>query len=676
MSAALERKHLAPAFPLVALIQPFSIPEQAEGHVNNASPVNHDSVRAEGRAAITATSPADPLPAHATIRTAIHANMIRSRMNVRKKATDVAELAALIRSQGLLQNLVGYMQTIGGVETGIVEIVAGGRRLQAIGMLIADGILPVDYRIPYLLVTEDEAIEISMAENRGRENMHPADVYEAMLELTDRGRSIDDIAISFNLDTLTVKRCLKLANISPRLLELYRNDEANFEHMMALAISDSHAAQEHAWDSLGKHSRYPNELRRLLTAQQVNVQSDRLARYVGIDAFEKAGGVVVRDLFSDSGAGYTSDVPLLERMAMEKLEKQRSKLAKEGFAWVDLMPRADYATLAEFGRVRTGLSALTDEQQSQLDTLNEQLEKLHEQINAAGEEGGDECEVFHAQVDELEAVRRKIRDSRVNIVNPDDKALAGAVITLDEGGNVIVKRDLIRPADKAKMTKQGSGDDQGGTVKRPKSVHSDRLTHILTSHRTVALQAELMDRPDVALIVLTHTLLSKVLKPYGNGGLIAKLTIAQPSLADETRETPAEVAFAARRQKIIDQLPGSKDGDDWLAWLYQQPQSVVLELMAFCVASSLDATQTREGASPGYTELARPLNMDMGKWWKATAVNYFNHVSRDRTLTVVTQAVSAEAAVPLEKMKKAAAADAAERALSAIPWLPEALRAD
>jgi ParB family chromosome partitioning protein len=655
MSAVFELKHLAPSFALTTLEAPSPTPSNLVLAVNAGST---DALITD----------------HATIRTALHGSMVRSKLNVRRKATDVTELAALICAQGLLQNLVGFPEVIDNVNTGIIEIVAGGRRHEAIGMLIEKGLLPQDYRIPYILVTEDEAIETSMAENRGRENMHPADVYEAMRELTARGRSIEDIAISFNLETLTVKRCLKLGNISPRLLSLYRDDEANFEQMMALAISDSHVAQELAWDSLNKHSRYAYELRRLLTAQQINVQSDRLARYVGVEAFEKAGGVVVRDLFSDSGAGYISDAALLERLALAKLEKHRSKLTKEGFTWVEVIPRADFAMLSEFGRVRTSLSILTDEQQAQVAALDEQLEKLQEQIEASGDDGGDECKSLCAQVDKLEDERKTISESRISVVNPDDKALAGAVVTLDDSGNVVVKRDLIRPADKAKMVKQGDEATVGVGGRRVRPVHSDRLTHVLTSHRTVALQAELMDRPDIALVVLTHTLISRLLKPYGNHGLVAKLTTTQPSLAEETKETAADVAFTARRQKIIERLPSDEEDGDWLAWLHLQPQSVVLELMAFCVACSLDTTQTREGNCAGFTQLAQSLNLDMGKWWKASAADYFNHVSKERAMAVVAQGVSAEAAVPLEKMKKAAAAEAAERALSSSSWLPEALR--
>src|SRR5213075_1710404 len=113
----------------------------------------------------------------------------------------------------------------------------------------------------------------------------------------------------------------------------------NFEHMMAFALVDDHVEQESAWDSLSKYNRSAYDLRRLLTAQKINTQSDRVARYVGVDSFEKAGGVVERDLFSDSSTGYIKDAGLLEKLAMDKLEKHAKKLQKEGAAWIEIMPR-------------------------------------------------------------------------------------------------------------------------------------------------------------------------------------------------------------------------------------------------------------------------------------------------------------------------------------------------
>lgn len=624
----------------------------------------------------TITSAIVELTQNATIRSARFRDMVRSKLNVRKKGTDVSELKALILAQGLLHNLVGFMQILDGGETGVVEIVAGGRRYQALGELIAEGLLPDDFAIPYLLVTEEEAVEISLAENSGREDMHPADVYDAMMELSRRGRSVEDIAMLFKLDVMVVKKRLKLANIFPPLLDLYRNDEANFEQMIALAITDDHDAQKQAWDSLGPRNRYPHDIRRLLTAQQVNIRTDRLAKYVGIEAFEKAGGVVVRDLFSKVDDGYLSDVGLLERIALEKLEQERAKLLEEGCGWVDVMPRADYSTLSAFANVRSSISALTAEEAARLAGLDEQIIQLDDTIEELDEGEDDErFDELSAELADLERERDAIQKNRPRIENAADTALAGAVVTLDDCGNVVIKRNLIRPADKAKMVKLTGEAEPGAAPRRSKSVHSDRLTHELTSQRTAALQAEMMDQSDIALIYLTYTLMRKVFQAHA-GGTLAKITISKPTLAEAAMNSPAAAAFRQRGEQLLERLPDDAVGGGWLQWLTLQSTPTVMEVLAFCVASTLDATQHREGAAPQFVTLAQGLKLDMSKWWRASAADYFNHVSKDRMTAVLTEALCVDAAVPLGKMKKGAAAEAAERALKDLKWLPDALRTD
>lgn len=626
------------------------------------------------------------LTAHATITTATYTQLVRSRYNVRTKQTEVKELAALIRNHGLLQNLVGYRQLVDGLATGIIEIVAGGRRLAAIGQLIESGDLPHDFSIPLLIVTEDEAIELSLAENLGRADMHPADLYVAMQAMIDHGRAIEDVALRFELEVATVKRYLKLANVAPRLIDLYRDGVLNFEHMMALALVDDHAAQEQAWDSLPAHSRQPYDLRRLLTAQKINAQTDRVARFVGVRSFEAAGGVVERDLFSRDNTGYISDAALLDKLALDKLAKQAKQLRKDGVAWVEILPRADHADLSAFGRVRRTTGELNDADRQADADLQTQIAALDERIDDACDADNEAlAETLDAERDALCAQRDAVLARRMSVPHADDAALAGAVLYLDHDGKPVVLRDMIRPADVASRASASKGViDAPAVSKRAKRDHSDRLTLELTSQRTLALQAEMMDQPDMALVYLTYTLMRSVLLPHHGYGTVSlsKISLSFATLADNSTASAAGVAFTQRREQLLARLPdlslNRQDGlhgqDGWLAWLQAQPQPVVLELLAFCVAASLDATLEREQDSPDFVVLGKALKLDMSKWWRATAPAYFDHVARDTMVKVVTEALSATAAVPLEKLPKKAAAETAERALADAKWLPALLR--
>jgi ParB family chromosome partitioning protein len=113
-----------------------------------------------------------------------------------------------------------------------------------------------------------------------------------------------------------VQRRLKLANVSPRLLADYRAD-AVADQLMALAITDDHAAQEAA-STMRQWQRQPSALRDRLTEREIDAY--RHPRFVGLDTYEAAGGGIRRDLFAEGDAGvYLTDAALLERLAQDKL---------------------------------------------------------------------------------------------------------------------------------------------------------------------------------------------------------------------------------------------------------------------------------------------------------------------------------------------------------------------
>jgi len=136
----------------------------------------------------------------------------------------------------------------------------------------------------------------------------------------------------------TVRQRLKLAHVAPRLFELYRTDEITLDQLMALAITDDHAAQEQVWDSAQEWQRQPQALRRALTETKVDASSDRRALLVGVDAYTQAGGQIERDLFQPQHEGYLTDTALLERLVAEKLEALANEVRGEGWKWVEINP--------------------------------------------------------------------------------------------------------------------------------------------------------------------------------------------------------------------------------------------------------------------------------------------------------------------------------------------------
>ncbi|WP_181309409.1 ParB/RepB/Spo0J family partition protein [Paraburkholderia sp. BL18I3N2] len=261
--------------------------------------------------------------------------LCRSPSNVRRKApAGIEELAITIEARGLLQNLVVHAIKGSRAKKPEPGVCAGQRRLAALDLLFAQGKIAPDHPVPVKVVSEAEAVAASLLENQ-HETMHPADQCEAFRMLAGEGRSVETVAL-FRSSQLMVCRRLKLANVSPKLLDLFRNDKMNIEQVTALALADDHDLQERVWlEASEAWQREPRELRAAITGTGIDASRSHLARFVGLDAYAAAGGYIRRDLFSDAeNAGYIADPDLLHRLAAERLVAASQEIAAEGWGWL------------------------------------------------------------------------------------------------------------------------------------------------------------------------------------------------------------------------------------------------------------------------------------------------------------------------------------------------------
>src|SRR5690554_2916454 len=442
--------------------------------------------------------------------------------NVRKTPRmSIPELAASIQRVGLLQNLI-VTATADGEH---YEVVAGGRRLAALKLLAKKHRISKEWEVPCLLVADGTARTASLTENVQREAMHPADQFEAFAALVAEGRPVEDIAADFGVTPLVVQRRLKLANVSPRLLADYRADGVSLEQLMALAITDDHAAQDAAFYDAPEWQRQPHALRDRLIEREIDA-GHALVRFVGLDAYEAAGGGIRRDLFAQDDSGvYVTDVALLETLVREKLDSHAAKVKAEGWAWVDATPAATYADLQAFQRAPRERRTPTKRESDRMEKLETKMQAIGEALDAALEDGDEEkADALQAEGDrvgeQLQALEERLLD-----YSPNVKAAAGAIVTLDRQGQIVVHRGLMREAEaKALRTlermRQGFGDvggdagnDDEGDDEQPKTVAmTDRLAQRLSAHRTAALQIELARHPQAALAAVVHGMAQAVLQ--------------------------------------------------------------------------------------------------------------------------------------------------------------------
>ena len=360
-----------------------------------------------------------------------------------------AELKASIATHGILENLV-----VRPAAAGRFIVIAGGRRLAQARALAEDGVLDADHPVPCRIQPDaEDAHELSLAENVVRAAMHPADQVTAFRALADAGATATAIAARFGVSERTVAQRLRLGNAAPELLDAYRADEMDLTTLTAFALTTDHARQRAVWEETKAQGYAPSawQVKRRLTEGRVPAGA-AIARFVGVDAYEAAGGAVTRDLFADDDeTGVWLDEPERVRaLAMERLEAVAEEL-RTRWAWAEVHLDPDWSTTARYWRVHPEPCAPSDAERAELERLDERLEALAEL---------DDDEWTEVLADEAEATQERVRAietaaERRAVFRREDRAIAGCIVTIDDDGTLAVEQGLVRPEDRP--TEAGSG---------------------------------------------------------------------------------------------------------------------------------------------------------------------------------------------------------------------------
>ncbi|CAK7260924.1 MULTISPECIES: ParB/RepB/Spo0J family partition protein [unclassified Shinella] len=633
--------------------------------------------------------------------------LILSQQNVRKTKAGVSieELADDIARRGLLTSInVRPELDAEGRETGIYRIPAGGRRYRALKLLVDRKQLAKTTGVP-CIVSEGETLEAedSLAENVKRADLHPLDEFRAMMVLREQGLDEEEIAARFHISVATVKQRLRLASVSPRLLELYGDDQMKLGQVMAFSITKDHARQEQVWETISRtQSTDPYYIRRLLTETAIRA-SDRRAVYVGIEAYEAAGGIVMRDLFEQDNGGWLQDPALLEQLVLEKLTADAEALkTDEGWKWVDSAIDFHFGHASGLRRFYGKQAELTEEELALHDALTAEFDKLNAEYEAAD----DYSEETEADLDDLDAQLTALNE-RPFVLDPEDVARGGAFISLAGNGELRIERGFVRPEDEPVAgAEDGDGVEQNGNdgddataaeggggvpingkpvgVEEPDEDDgkirplAERLIEDLTAARTLALRNALANEPTVAFIAVLHLLVLKTFYHYGTSSCL-EITVQHtvstktPGLADTVWAKEIE----QRQENWGHDLPGEADAV-W-AYLIALDHDSQMALFAHCASMSLNATiqqwnrRTRENQHA--VQLAQTIGFGMvGAGWTPTVDNYLGRVTKAHILQAVREAKGNQSAQLIDHLKKQDMAREAARLLDGSGWLPEVLR--
>ena len=634
--------------------------------------------------------------------------LLLSQSNVRhvKSGVSIEELAEDIARRGLLQGLsVRAIANGEGVDTGMYEIPAGGRRFRALQLLVKQKRLAKTAPVPCVVREDGLAEEDSLAENVQRAPLHPLDQFRAFLALREKGQSEEEIAAAFFVPAGVVKQRLRLASVSPKLLDVYAEDGMTLDQLIAFTVSGDHQRQEQVFERLTtSYDKQPYTIRRMLTEGTVRA-SDKRVQFIGLAAYEEAGGVVLKDLFQGDDGGWLQDAGLVEMLVADKLREQAAAIGAEGWRWIEVAADFPYGHTFGLRQLRGDAVPMTTEEEATLAALQTEVDEI-EAACAEAEELSDEQD---RRMGEIEAAMEAIQDRPITF-DPTDVAIAGAFISISRDGGLLVERGFVRSEDEPKVEEEpvgktsaslSSGSDGSpdsyvaadhdptvaGTtaeVCEPDEEDgikplSDRLTAELTAFRTVALRQALGERPDVAFLAALHALALQTFYPYA---LDSCLDLSVKSVgfgvqAPGLKDSAAAVALDQRHRDWANALP-KQPGELWDALTGFDTDSRQA-LFAHCIAqgvnAALDRYTRRPRALAHADQLAETLDLDVATaGWTATADSYFGQVTKARILAAVREARGERAAERIAALKKGDMAKAAEGLLAGMDWLPELLR--
>ena len=603
-----------------------------------------------------------------------------------------------------------------GNETGDFETPAGGRRFRAIARLVEAGRFPADGLVPCLVKKADaktSAVDDSLAENMLRLGLHPLDQFRAFKRMFDDGMAKEEIADAWRTTPRYITQRMRLASVSPALLEVYARNGMTLAMLEAFTVNPDHVRQEQVWEAVQKsYNVQPWQVRQLLTETTVPTD-DKRVRFVGVDAYEQAGGAMLRDLFSESDGGWLEDVALLDRLVTEKLKAVADDVAAEGWKWIAVDTSHPYGYDNGLREITGSFPELSDEERAGRDALRNEYDDLESEYS----EHDELPEEIDRRLGEIEAALDAF-EKRPVIYDPAEIARAGVFISIDRDGEPIIERGYVRPEDEPVVDAEDGESETAvavaatgadGEVQRavitiggqPSDVEEDeddggikplpeRLVIELTAHRTVALQEALANNPHVAMTALLHRM---VMERYHYSAPTGCLEVSVrhrylSSQGSDLADSLSAKAIGERFDGWKADLPSDEAALwDWIAALDEASR---IALLAHCVSYGVNALYERpnihsaSGISQhgldrrlaGADRIARATGFDMvvDAGWRPTVENYLGRVTKTQILAAVREGAGERAAQLIDHLKKGDMAKEAERLLADTGWLPEPLR--
>lgn len=623
------------------------------------------------------------------------ANCTKSPSNVRKSSDPEADaqLAANIAANGVIQNLVALPVAR---NKGHYRIFAGGRRLDGVHANMAAGVFPDDYEIPVKVLKDArDAIEISLSENFFNLEMNPADACRAFQDIIEiENKTPADIARRFGLTERFVRGRLRLANLAEPVFEALREGTITLDVAIAYASTSDSARQASVFAQLADnyYRNNVNEIRRMLAIGAYR-GGDPKALLVGREDYEAAGGRIDGDLFSDSATEIWTDGDIVDRLVEEKLAAAAAALReREGFAEVRTVPslQVPYSETYQLARLEGEPVPLDDEAAARKIAIESELAAIEE----AAEEAEDYTEEQSARIEQLEEELEALVDTG-EIISDEQRAAAIAYVVIGTDGQPRIHEQLYvepaapEPEEDADLTDAEGDDGEPDEAEDSSPIkYSVRLSDELAMMKTELLAVHVASDPHFALDLGTFIMVDNAIRLSSYYGMPSELRANAPSPRVHGFESGSAAAEAWARldeglnrswvthKEVEDRYDAFCGLDDaeraaWLGW---------------AVARTLHAVPDGMTGSSFLNHLGRKLGIDVAAWWRPTARNFFDRITKPAILKLFEAIGGAELKSRYAASRKFDLAASAEKLFAgqvivesdikerALAWLPAVMR--
>lgn len=630
---------------------------------------------------------------------ALAVNCSVSPLNVRKSsnADADAELAANVGETGIvLQNLIGVAVKR---KKDHYSIIGGGRRLRAVLDQIETGKLPRDFQVPVMVMANtDDAIEMSLSENYYNLAMNPADACEAFRNMIEKeGKTVEQVAKRLGLAKRFVEGRLRLANLAEPIFEALRAEEITLDIAMAYGSTSDTARQAAVFAQMANnyYGNNVNEIRRMLAAGSYK-GSDPKVIFVGREAYEAAGGRVDGDLFSNAETESWIDADIVDRLAEEKLVAAALALRdREGFAEVRAIPalKVPYMETCELDRLDGEPVPLTPEADARRIEIETELAAIDDEAEEAGDYSEEQSERVEALQDELE----ELTDTGT-VLNDEQRASAIAYVVIGADGQPHLHEQFyVEPAAEPESDDEDGEAGMSADDREPESEEDEqeqaikyslRLSDELAMMKTELLAVHVASDPHFALDLGTFIMVDNAMRTMSYHGMPSELRANAPSprVGGFESGTPAAEAWAKLDAELDRSWVNHKEMEARYDAFCALDDVARAAWLGWAIARTLHAVPEGASGSSFLNHLGAKLKIDVAAWWRPTARNFFDRITKPGILKLFAAIGGIELSSRYAASRKFDLAASAEKLFAgqvivesevkdrALAWLPGPMR--